>query len=363
MSNKKKIALLNLPVDNNFGGHLQRYALMEILRAEGADVTHLNCRYINSRRSPFKRVKCVIKESLKFAKRFIKRELDIHDIPYLQYFLNREPKTEKFYERYVPHTERIYNKEQLTGFNDYDAYVVGSDQVWRAPMAAYNYGIDTYFFDYLPSIAKRYAYGVSLGTSENEFTKNEISRLAGLYKMFQMVSFREKDALDKFLDFGLVMPVAESVLDPTLLLEKEHYVRLVNNTYTKISPGNLFCYILDENDEVQNRVAQISANKQLRPFYITLESNCSIEQWLRSFMDAEYVITDSYHGFVFSLVFKKPFYLMYNKKRGNVRFESLLQLLNITGNEESFDWDSINAIIKEEKKKSLNYIKRLYQSI
>lgn len=363
MSNKKKIALLNLPVDNNFGGHLQRYALMEILRAEGADVTHLNCRYINSRRSPYRRVKCAIKESLRFAKRFIIHKLDIHDIPYLKYFLNRDPKTEKFYERYVPHTERIYNKEQLTDFNDYDAYVVGSDQVWRAPMATYNYGIDTYFFDYLPPIAKRYAYGVSLGTSENEFTKNEISRLAGLYKMFQMVSVREKDALDKFRDFGWVMPAAESVLDPTLLLEKEHYVRLVNNTYTKISPGNLFCYILDDNVEVQNKVAQIAADKQLHPFHITLESNCSVEQWLRSFMDSEYVITDSYHGFVFSLIFNKPFYLLYNERRGNIRFESLLRLMHITGHDESFDWKSINNIINKQKEQSLNYIKQLYNSI
>lgn len=363
MTNKKKIALLNSPVDGNFGGHLQRYALMEILRAEGAEVTHLNCRYLNSQRTFYKRVKCVIKESLKFAKRFIKRKLDIYDILYLQYFLNREPKTEKFYERYVPHTERIYNKEQLTGCNDYDAYVVGSDQVWRAPMAAYNYGIDTYFFDYLPPIAKRYAYGVSLGTSENEFTKNEISRLSGLYSMFQMVSVREKDALDKFRDFGWTEPAAEYVLDPTLLLENEHYIRLVNNTYTKKSSGNLFCYILDENDEKQKKIYQNAADKQLHPFYITPESNCSVEQWLRSFMDAEYVITDSYHGFVFSLIFNKPFYLLYNKKRGNIRFDSLLQLLHITGHDDSFDWKHINSVINKEKDHSLNYIKQLYQSI
>ena len=363
MSNKKKIALLNFPVDGNFGGHLQRYALMEILRAEGAEVTHLNCRYLNSQRTFYKRVKRVIKESLRFVKRLQKGELDIHDLPYLQYFLNRDPKTEKFYDRYVSHTERIYTKEQLVRFNNYDAYVVGSDQVWRAPMAAYNYGIGTYFFDFLPQTAKRYAYGVSLGTKENEFSKDEISRMTRLYRMFQMVSVREKDALDKFRDFGWTEPAAEYVLDPTLLLDNEHYIRLVNNTYTKKSSGNLFCYILDENDETQNKISQIAADKQLHPFYITLESNCSVEQWLRSFMEAEYVITDSYHGFVFSLIFNKPFYLLYNEKRGNIRFESLLQLLHITGHEESFDWKSINNVINKEKDKSLTYIKQVYQSI
>lgn len=363
MTNKKKIALLNFPVDGNFGGHLQRYALMEVLRAEGAEVTHLNCRYLNSQRTIYKRVKCVIKESLRLMKRLIKGELDIHDLPYLQYFLNRDPKTEKFYDRYVSHTERIYTKEQLVRFNNYDAYVVGSDQVWRAPMAAYNYGIETYFFDFLPKTAKRYAYGVSLGTVKKEFSDGEVSRLTGLYRMFQMVSVREKDALDKFRDFGWTEPAAEYVLDPTLLLDKKHYVRLVNNTYTKKSSGNLFCYILDENDETQKKISQIAADKQLHPFYITLESNCSVEQWLRSFMDAEYVITDSYHGFVFSLIFNKPFYLLYNKKRGNIRFDSLLQLLHITGHDDSFDWKHINSVINKEKDHSLNYIKQLYQSI
>lgn len=145
MTNKKKIALLNFPVDGNYGGHLQRYALMEILRAEGAEVTHLNCRYLNSQRTFYKRVKRVIKESLMFMKRLINGELDIHDLTYLQYFLNRDPKTERFYDRYVSHTERIYTKEKLVRFNNYDAHVVGSDQVWRAPMAAYKDNLQKIF--------------------------------------------------------------------------------------------------------------------------------------------------------------------------------------------------------------------------
>lgn len=362
-SNNKKIALLNFPVDNNFGGHLQRYALMKVLHDEGADVVHLNCRSINSRHSTYRRIKCVVKESLRFCKGLIKGKRDIRDLPYLRYLLLRDPKTDRFYNRYIKHTRKIYTHKELQAYNNFDAYVVGSDQVWRAPMTAYNYGIDTYFFDYLPPMAKRYAYGVSLGTSENEFSNEEINRLAEWYKSFQMVSVREKDALSKFQEFGWTIPQAEFVLDPTLLLDKGHYTQLVKSVYTETSPGNMFCYILDEDDEKKQKINQIATNRQLHPFYITLEDNCSVEQWLRSFLDAEYVVTDSYHGFVFSLIFNKPFYLMYNERRGNVRFESLLQLLQIKGNEDWYDWESVNAIIYEEKKKSLNYIKQLYQSI
>jgi len=358
---KTKIALLNFPVDNNFGGHLQRYALMEVLGAEGADVVHLNCRYVNSRRSLYKRIKCVIKEALRFAIGLLKGTRSVHDFPYLRYFLYRDSKTERFYDRYVKHTERIYTKAQLASYDDYAAYVVGSDQVWRAPMAAYNYGIDTYFFDYLPKDTPRYAYGVSLGTKDKEYTDEEIKRLKPLYHQFKQISVREKAVLSMFDEYGWEKPKAECVLDPTMLLDKEHYIRLVNKTYTKPSSGNLFCYILDEDEEKKNEIEMIAHEKELVPFYISLDSNCSIEQWLRSYMDAEYVVTDSYHGFVFSLIFNKPFYLLYNEKRGNARFESLMELLGIKGKEEIYDWKEINEKLRQQKEISLNYIKRICQ--
>ena len=215
--NVKKIALLNLPVDENFGGHLQRYALMEVMRSLGVDVVHLNCRFIYTRRTPYKRLRCYVGETLRFIKALLLGKRNIHDFPYLPYILNREPNTERFYSRYIPRTKRIYSKEELMLHKEYDAYLVGSDQVWRAPMVP-SYGIDTYFFDYLPEEKKRYAYGVSLGTNEKEYTDEEIARLAPMYKAFEMVSVRERVAAEMFDEYGWKEPKAECVIDPTLLL-------------------------------------------------------------------------------------------------------------------------------------------------
>ena len=359
MIKKKKIGLLNLPVDNNFGGHLQRYALMDVLRSQGVDVVHLNCRPINSFKSVYKVVRCFIIEFARFFKGFITRKYDWHDLRYLKYFLRRDPKTEQFYEKYVEHTKRIYSKKELVSYLDYDAYLVGSDQVWRASMVNYEYGIDTYFFDYIPKTKLRYAYGVSLGTQTGDYSDEEIKRLSALYCAFEMVSVRETQAKSIFDDYGWSEPLAIKVLDPTMLLDKEHYRNLVKNIYTKKSPGNLFCYILDETEEKRSKIEEIAAQKQLNPFYISLKTNCSVEQWLRSFMDAKFIVTDSYHGLVFSLIFNKPFYLMYNKQRGNARFESLLDLLGISGEETIFDWNAINAHIYQEKIKSLECIKKI----
>lgn len=363
MTNKKKIGLLNLPVDNNFGGHLQRYALMDVLRSQGVDVVHLNCRPINSFKSVYKVVRCFIIEFARFFKGFITRKYDWHDLRYLKYLLRRDPKTERFYETYVKHTGRIYTKKELASYLDFDSYLVGSDQVWRAKMANYQYGIDTYFFDYLPNTKSRYAYGVSLGTQNGEYTDEEIMRLSSMYRAFKMVSVREEQSIDTFQQCGWNEPAAIPVLDPTMLLDKEHYSNLVTKVYTKKSSGNMFCYVLDENEDKQLKIEQIAKDKHLIPFYISLKTNCSVEQWLRSFMDAEFVVTDSYHGLVFSLIFNKPFYLLYNKQRGNARFESLLNRFCIKRDESVYNWNIINTLMQKERKKSLEYIKNMCESL
>jgi len=363
MTKKKKIGLLNLPVDNNFGGHLQRYALMEVMRSDSIDVIHLNCRPLNSRKSIYKLVKFFIIELIRFIKGLLKRKYSLYDVLYLKYLLRGDPKTERFYETYVKHTGRIYTKKELASYLDFDSYLVGSDQVWRAKMANYQYGIDTYFFDYLPNTKSRYAYGVSLGTQNGEYTDEEIMRLSSMYRAFKMVSVREEQSIDTFQQCGWNEPAAIPVLDPTMLLDKEHYSNLVTKVYTKKSSGNMFCYVLDENEDKQLKIEQIAKDKHLIPFYISLKTNCSIEQWLRSFMDAEFVVTDSYHGLVFSLIFNKPFYLLYNNQRGNARFESLLNRFCIKGDERVYNWNIINTLMQKEREKSLEYIKNMCESL
>lgn len=96
----------------------------------------------------------------------------------------------------------------------------------------------------------------------------------------------------------------------------------------------------------------------INPFFASLvgENSMSIEQWLRSFTDSEFVVTDSYHGMIFSIIFNKPFHLLHNGFRGNARFESLIHLLQIRDNE--FDRDKINSIIRKEKEKSYLFIEK-----
>ena len=329
---------------------------MYALRKQGLDVVHLNCRPTDEKKSTYRRLKSSIKPMLYLIVNILRGKFDIREWQYIKCVLNKSPRTDYFYGRYVKHTRPIYSKKELINYSNFDAYIVGSDQVWRAPFAAYHYGIDTYYFDYLDNSTPRYAYGVSLGVSDNEMTQEEIERLGDKYKLFRYVSVREKSALHLFDEYGWNHPQAKIVLDPTLLLDKQHYIRLIKSTYTTPSKGDLFCYILDKTEEKNSKVKEIACKKNLTPYYITSKTDCSMEQWLRSFMDAEFVITDSFHGLVMSIVFNKPFYLFYNKERGNARFDSIMQILEV--DPDNLNYEKINKNLKDWQQKSW---KEIYQ--
>ncbi len=348
-----KIALLNLPYDNNYGGNLQRYALMKVLQDMGHDVTHINLRfsyYLLWYKKPYSYTKRFI------LKYLLGKDIKINQEQYLkQKYEERCAVTEPFYQRYIKHTEPITDLKKLRELHGFDAFVVGSDQVWRKNIAG-KY-LNTMFLDFLPvdTNVKRIAYGVSLGVAENELSQEEINRLSEFYRRFDAVSVREDSALSLFKAYNWTNPKAMQVLDPTLLLNKEDYMQLISGASTVPSEGNLFCYILDKTGKKSQLIKQKAEELQLKPFELGLTDDkpASIEQWLRSFADAEYVITDSYHGLVFSIIFNKPFHLIRNKFRGNARFDSVMDLFNLS---EEFKWSKISQIMYSKNKESLKFL-------
>lgn len=352
-----KIALLNLPYDNNYGGNLQRYALMKVLQDMGHDVTHLNLRfhyYLPWYKMPYTFTKRII------LKYIFGRDLKINQERYSQQeYETKCAVTEPFYQKYIKHTDPITELKQLKQYQNFDAYIVGSDQVWRKRIAK-KY-LQSMFLDFLPCDTKvrRIAYGVSLGVAENELSKDEIKQLSDLYRLFNAVSVREDSALELFKTYGWNQPQAVQVLDPTMLLRKEDYLRLIELGNTVPSDGNLFCYILDKTDEKRAFISQKVEELHLNPFELGLDKPTSIEQWLRSFVDAEYIITDSYHGLVFAIIFNKPFYLIKNEFRGNARFDSILRLLSDNKSTNNYSVVSLNQNLCTQRLHSLKRLKEV----
>jgi exopolysaccharide biosynthesis predicted pyruvyltransferase EpsI len=175
---------------------------------------------------------------------------------------------------------------------------------------------------------------------------------------------------------------AVHLLDPTLLLDKSDYITLIKNANEPPSAGNLYTYILDSTFEESDIISFIATKLHLLPFSImpkrfTRETQNSVEKcvfppvtkWLRSFMDADFVVTDSFHGCVFSIIFNKPFVAIGNESRGMARFHSLLTLVGlgdrlITSYDDllnidwdaSIDWEKVNKRLDEKRKESIDFL-------
>ena len=164
-----------------------------------------------------------------------------------------------------------------------------------------------------------------------------------------------------------------------MLLLKEDYIKLFKDYNATQSDGNLFCYMLDEGEEKKSIIDCVAKEKVLKPFYVNsryddhnapLEERIQqpVEKWLRAFYDAEFVITDSFHACVFSIIFNKQFIVYGNKERGMARFESLLTLFELeerivsTKEEatkaisEPIDWERVNEVHRQWKEKSMSFL-------
>lgn len=370
-----KIGIITLPLHNNYGGILQAYALQKTLQDMGHDATVIDKSRII--RIPFKRkviiyFKAFVKKML-FNKNIVIRwdkkhnkivnAMRIHTYPFL-----------------LKHINRIEVSQDYSSIkeSDFDAFVVGSDQIWR-PIQLGENNIDKAFLSFAEGWnVKRISYAASFGSDEWEYTPKKADECSKLIKKFEAVSVRENSAIELCKKhFGIE---AQHVLDPTLLLTATDYIKLFKEANTAKSNGNLMCYILDNNKEKDFMIQQIACKLNLSPFsvnskYEVLDAPIEeriqppVEKWLRGFHDAEMVFTDSFHGCVFSIIFNKPFWVIGNKERGNARFDSLLKLFDLESRRidishinnidftQPINWDKINTTKKEWQEKSLKFLK------
>lgn len=374
-----KIGILTQPLHNNYGGLLQCFALQTTLKRLGHDAWVVQRRKEIKQSSFTRRLFHYVKQVIKvfLGRKFVK-------LPSAKKMMYVQRNTAYFASEYInPKTKEIITNSSLekchhkSGFN---AYIVGSDQVWRP---CYSPCITNYFLDFVNpnENIKRIAYAASFGVNDWEFTEEDTTVCKDLLKNFDAISVREDSAI-KLCEKFLGRNDALHVLDPTMLLEKEDYIRLVEKENEPKSKGNLFCYILDESTEKTNIVKNI-ANKicaipftQMPKCRITLENlskkldDCTypaVTAWLRAFMDADMVITDSFHGCVFSIIFNKPFWAIGNASRGMARFNSLLSIYGLENRlincenmpndiTDPIDWDNVNNIHREWKKRSITFL-------
>lgn len=377
-----KIAILTQPLRYNYGGLLQAWALQHKLANTGHEVI-----IINRVHNPVKvetplwyrclsRIKNEIYIFLGKRKRYLKVTNDLREIS--------EQKVKKFQlNRYKGVSPEIRTHEDLVNFvskQNFDVYIVGSDQVWRPK---YSPNLMTYFLDFVKddNKVKKIAYAASFGVDNWELTSEETKEASELIPLFDLVTVRESSGVEFLKKYFKCE--ATQVLDPTMLLDKEDYIKLIENSTCELhdSNGNLFCYVLDKAEDVDKAIQSCSSSTGLHPYYCNSQIRIwqiegrenieksifpPVEQWLKSFVDAKMVVTDSFHGVVFSIIFNKPFWVIANINRGAARFTSILNQFNLENRiisnlsdidwEQPIDWNSVNKHRSLLKNKSLSLL-------
>lgn len=281
--------------------------------------------------------------------------------------------TDKFIHKYIhQYTKKLWTDKIASHF---DAIVVGSDQVWR-PL--YSQPIEEAFLSFLGDAKiKRISYAASFGVDNCEYTKEQIDVCSSLLKKFDVVSVRESSGIKLCQECFDVKAV--QMLDPTLLLSADDYRALIKKGKTEPAKGNMLVYMLDRTKEKEDLVECIASEKGLTPFWINSETadenlpieqriKMPVEQWLRSFDDVEFVLTDSFHGCVFSIIFGKQFLAVGNKDRGLSRFNSLLETFSLNdrlilspdeykGNMKIIDYAQLQSKLHILQKQSISFIK------
>lgn len=325
-----KIGIITLPLHTNYGGILQAYALQTVLERMGHEVEILEEPHEYKRASLKRYIRRVLKKCI--GKRSI--------INYEGFMRKWQPRVaidiDEFINTYIHRRIVKYNTLRE---GEYDAFVVGSDQVWRP---SYNQHLEQAFLNFTENWknVKRIAYAVSFGVDNWELTKKQTEECKRLVQKFDFVSVREDTAVNLCKEhLGIE---ATHVLDPTLLLSADDYQKLIDGLKISDSPY-VFSYLLDESEEKIDILEDISKRLNLPVRKIKLEKDISkipmsklksltypsIQEWLASFAQADFVVTDSFHGTVFSIIFNKPFVVLPNKGRGVARFESLLKDISL----------------------------------
>lgn len=318
----KKVAILTLPLNNNYGGILQAWALQNSIEEMGYDTYVLDKLY-----SP--EISLIDKIKL-FPKRIFLKYICKKNIP-----VNLELVEYNQYIKQIRHTLPFIKKikrYQIRNLNqikerEFDVLCIGSDQIWRPQyFKIFRWGYTEDAFGYFANKwnTRIFSYAASFGIdSIEEFSLTEIEKIKNIIKRFNGVSVRESSAIKICQDYFDVNAI--SVLDPTMLVERSKYEELADSIPS--NPSRIGTYILDNSKDKQNIITHLKSALNTHTEN-SVRSNQSIEKWISIFRDSELIVTDSFHGTVFSIIFNKKFIVLRNNERGMSRIENILRLLD-----------------------------------
>lgn len=351
-----KIALLTIWHVGNYGAELQTYATCRMLNDLGHEVTVIDFRENEADNPSLKNKLAMLVSRLTPAHR----------------------KFSRFWRKHIPDKTKHYRfyTTLKKAPPKADMYLVGSDQVWNPTITRER--ADAYFLNFGTPKIKKASYASSFGTS-NWIGSEQLKEIARKNLADYMgVSCREASGV-KILNemFGIQ---ACQVLDPTLLFS--NYEQLTGPVRQR---KTLVYYPLSTNEELERfakklaneiNLTYLNANKKTMLTNSIAWNRPGVEDWVRSIAEASFVVTPSFHGLAFCLIYHKPFVVVNNVCK--TRSCRLLELLEAVGLEDRFfysisdaekakiwespiDYTKVDARLKDLRQSSLNFLQRILQ--
>lgn len=378
MKNNKKIALISVKT-HNYGSLLQTYALQKFLNNQEINNEIIAYREKNIFRQIYRL--CQISFLIVYSKGLFRNV-------YLRFFqpdLYKKLKIRAcefngFISKKLVFSKPFEGRKSLVkSANNYTAFILGSDQVWHPD----NMRMDYYNMNFVPAAIPKVAYAPSFGVSKIPEAQR-VNTIKYLNRI-KHISVREQSGKD--IVFKLTGKMVQVVCDPTLLIDKDEWDGLKGDNRI-IEQKYIFCYFLGNNSlhrEFTNRLKkhtglQIVTLPHMHEYVPGDDTfgdiapfNIGPSEFINLISNAEYVLTDSFHGTIFSIIYSKNFYTLdrfdENKSSStNTRIDSILSLLNIkgrkiNGNEQledvlnkSIDYKDVYVRLIEFKKISIKYL-------
>ena len=319
----------------NYGTVLQAYALQKFLKSNGYNCVLVNYIPINNKTFIEKIKSGNLKHRI--ASKIESCRYKFLEPNIKEMILERNRAFENFVAYNIDFTQKSQTSSELFKLNEtIDCFICGSDQIWNPE----NFN-GVYYLNFVNDKNKKISYAPSFGVSHIPTSK--IEEIRQLVNKFDWLSVREDRGVSILKE--LTQKDVEVVVDPTLLLSKTDWGQVSVNP--NISEDYILCYFLGDRKEYWKAVENLQKMTTYRVIIIPARFNAylqkyeirtstSPEEFIGLIKNAKIVLTDSFHGVIFSLKFERDFYVFKrfkdkDKRSQNSRIYNILKMLNLEG--------------------------------
>ncbi|OUP32152.1 polysaccharide pyruvyl transferase family protein [Bacteroides sp. An19] len=324
-----KIGILTFHRALNYGAVLQAYALQDYLRKQGLDAKIIDYRqpFIESQYACFSIRRCLSKNPLIFIYHIMREILNLNNrIGKKRHFRN-------FSKKYLRVTSKVFHKDEIP--QDMDLYLHGSDQIWNAKLTG---GYDlVYFGKYPTKHGLKASYAASM--ENREYTKSDGKIISEGLAFLDVISVREKGLIK------LLKPYTEKnivqVVDPTLLTDRVTWDAIVSSVQEE--EEYIFIYVvgIQNNQKVRCLATKVANRLGVKKIIDCKEKGLSPEEFVSYIKNAKFIITDSFHATVFSIIYHRDFYTVASNLGSDLRFTSLLDSIGL---EDRVVYDNVRTV-------------------